>query len=107
MPRRRQLPSRLVEDGNLFVSTLFVGSAAAMSMPERILHAALLAFCPEIFAELKAGSRLTKFDRYTTLAERMEPVPGLKETVHSIQVPEMVQVCRDPEDDIFPRWARL
>ena len=91
----------LVVDTNLLVSALFVGSAVARGILERMLHEAVLCFCSETFAELEARSTLSKFDCYTRQEDRLKAVEALGKIGLFTVITDPVSICRDPKDDIF------
>lgn len=89
----------------LDTSTLVGAAFFEGSIPDRAVRRAFalgdVLLSAETLSEAADVLRRPKFDKYVTLAVREEFLVSYVERSKWVEVTEIVQVCRDPKDDMF------
>jgi len=90
---------RIVFDTNVIVSAdLFEDSVPARALWLTLALGSLL-MSEALIEELRTVLSKPRFDRYATQAEREEFLRDLARETETVEITEMVQACRDPNDD--------
>jgi putative PIN family toxin of toxin-antitoxin system len=90
-----------VPDTNVLISRSLTRSSPAAVAVHLALDRYQMLISDETFQELESVLLRAKFDRYSTIAERLGFLALVKATARRIEFISPVLACRDPKDDKF------
>ncbi|MDP3873941.1 MAG: putative toxin-antitoxin system toxin component, PIN family [Methyloversatilis sp.] len=96
MPERRW-----VLDTNALISRLLLPTGAAARAVDHALARGVVLVSEETMSELAEVISRPKFDRYVSVADRVQFVRLLGGVARMVNITHRVTACRDPKDDKF------
>lgn len=96
MPERRW-----VLDTNALISRLLLPTGAAARAVDHALARGVVLVSEETMSELAEVISRPKFDRYVSVADRVQFVRLLGGVARMVNITHRVAACRDPKDDKF------
>lgn len=92
---------RCVVDTNVLISAVLTRDGKPnQAVRETLLHGVLLATV-DTLRELETRLERTKFERYLTHADREAYLALIQGAAHLVEITELVEASRDPDDDKF------
>jgi putative PIN family toxin of toxin-antitoxin system len=93
---------RLVLDTNVLISALLsLGGRPRRLVEQLAACSTILLFSDDTFRELAVRFAKSKFDRYRTREQMEQWLDWLSELAEWVHPPDVVQACRDPDDNRF------
>ena len=91
----------LVFDTNTLISAILIwGSLPDIALTEAI-HSGTLLFSDDTFAELQQVITRQKFDKYVSIATRIEFIAKLRDISEHVEISESINACRDVKGNKF------
>ena len=96
---------KVVLDTNVLISAILIeGSIADMALTKAEKYYEILS-SDKIYDELIKILMLPKFDKYVSLYQRRKFIESFENKATFVKVEEVINVCRDPKDDMFLELA--
>jgi putative PIN family toxin of toxin-antitoxin system len=96
---------KVVFDTNVLISSILIeGSIADMALTKAEKFCEILS-SDKIYGELVKILMLPKFDKYVSLYHRSKFLESFENKATFVKVEEVINVCRDPKDDMFLELA--
>ncbi|MGK7927553.1 MAG: putative toxin-antitoxin system toxin component, PIN family, partial [Spirulina sp.] len=93
--------SRIVIDTNTLISSILIANSVPDRAAQKARDIGILLFSDQTFEELQQVITRQKFDRYVSIAIRVEFLARLWEESEHIETIEVITDCRDPKDNKF------
>jgi putative PIN family toxin of toxin-antitoxin system len=97
--------NRFVFDTNSLISALIIPSSVSRRSLEKADEIGVLVFSNETLSELREVLIRSKFDKYVSLADRLEYIERLESRSEIIEVISNFNDCRDLKDNKFLNLA--
>lgn len=93
--------SRIVIDTNTLISSILIANSVPDRASQKARDIGILLFSDRTFEELQQVITRQKFDRYVSIAIRVEFLARLWGESEHIETIEAIADCRDPKDNKF------
>lgn len=92
---------RLVFDTNTLISAILIRGSIPDSALIKAIHSGTLLFSDDTFNELQHVITRQKFDKYVSIATRIEFITKLRDVLEPVEISESITACRDAKDNKF------
>lgn len=92
---------RLVFDTNTLISAILIRGSVPDSALTEAIHSETLLFSNDTSHELQQVIVRQKFDKYVSIATRIEFIAKLRDISEHVEIFESINACRDVKDNKF------